>query len=635
MLIVVPALAFLLTYALIAAYQKKTSVQNTPLAILFVILFTSAFVFTSTEVLSLCNALNTFSLQLSWAFYLVAAGVLCIKTKPPFRSMFRCNIKLFFREHTFLKLVALLSLAVTFLISITAYPNTWDSMTYHLARIMHWLQNANTEHYPTAIDRQVAFQPLAEYWMMHFMCVSGTDKMANLVQWMFFGGSICAGYLIAAELGAGKKGKYLAVFFVSAIPMALLQSSSTQTDLAEGFFICTSILFLLKCLQHKFATQQVLLFALSVALACITKGTAYIYLLPLLFVFAVSAIVIQKTGAIKTALISICIIIFFNGLYWYRNFETYKYPLGQQYELNNKVISLNGFISNVSRNIAMHLRLPVAEYNDALNNSVKWIHEQIHTNLNAKNYTWPATPPFENGKFTLHEDSAGSFLHVLMFLLLFPLLFFSYRKRNRLLVLTAAIVLVMFFLFCLILRWQVWHVRLHLPMLLAGSVVCACVCENMHKKFTATVCILLFLYSLPFVFYNYSRPLVGPKNIFYKDTYNQYFFNKMAEQRPFFDMSAVIQRENLKNIAWVVTADAWEYPMWVLLQNEKNITMQHVLVNNPTKKLETEEAFAAFMPDAIITTTLEPDSLGQVHYKNADYFQTYKSDKWKLYVKTE
>src|SRR6185369_10694518 len=33
-------------------------------------------------------------------------------------------------------------------------PNTWDSMTYHMPRVMHWITNANIGFYPTANSRQ-------------------------------------------------------------------------------------------------------------------------------------------------------------------------------------------------------------------------------------------------------------------------------------------------------------------------------------------------------------------------------------------------------------------------------------------------------------------------------------------------
>ncbi|MFN0275233.1 MAG: glycosyltransferase family 39 protein [Chitinophagales bacterium] len=631
MLILLPVIAFFLTFLLVYALQKKLLRQKPALAFILSLVFSSCFVFINTELLSLFNAVTETAIKTSWILYVCILGLILRKVKLPLKEIFFLDRKFFFREYFFLKIAVLVILSVTLLISITAYPNTWDSMTYHLARVMHWLQNRNVEHYPTAIDRQVSFQPLAEYCMMHCMALSGIEKTANLVQWVFFCGIVCIAYELAGQIGAGKKGKYIACFLVATIPMAILQGSSTQNDLVAGFFIAGSILYLLKCIKEKFLKKDVFLFSVFVGLACISKGTAYIYLLPVLFVFA-SALIIRKSFlSVPTGLASVCIILLFCSLHWNRNYNTYGSITGPDYELQNRVITLNGLISNVSRNIAMHLRLPFPAYNNALNNAVVKFHNIIHTDIHAPSYKWSGTPAFVLGQFTTQEDSAGSLIHVVLLVILFTVCLFSFRKQNKYLLLTASIVFIMFILFCLILRWQVWHVRLHLPMLVCGSILCACLMERWNKHFLRVIAILIFLYSSLFLFYNYSRPLVGPKNIFFKREYNQYFFTNMQNQQPFFLMSAIIHREQLKNIGWVVSADAWEFPLWLLLSDEEGITMQHFLVSNQTSKIEKQEPFSSFVPDVVVSNTIEPDSLGRMYFKNKDYFLVYKSEKWKLY----
>ncbi|HSO12589.1 MAG TPA: hypothetical protein VLT51_09455, partial [Anaerolineales bacterium] len=53
-------------------------------------------------------------------------------------------------------LVGMLILGVT---AFVAAPNTWDSMTYHLSRVMHWEQNQSLAFYPTSISRQLYLGP--------------------------------------------------------------------------------------------------------------------------------------------------------------------------------------------------------------------------------------------------------------------------------------------------------------------------------------------------------------------------------------------------------------------------------------------------------------------------------------------
>jgi len=59
-------------------------------------------------------------------------------------------------------------------------PYNWDSLTYHLPRIMHWVQNKSVAHYATNIDRQIASPPLAEFINLHIYLLMG-KKMWHLI----------------------------------------------------------------------------------------------------------------------------------------------------------------------------------------------------------------------------------------------------------------------------------------------------------------------------------------------------------------------------------------------------------------------------------------------------------------------
>ena len=57
--------------------------------------------------------------------------------------------------------------ALTGAIALFAVPITWDSMTYHLARVAHWAQDHTVAFYPTHVVRQLYPPPWAEYAMLH------------------------------------------------------------------------------------------------------------------------------------------------------------------------------------------------------------------------------------------------------------------------------------------------------------------------------------------------------------------------------------------------------------------------------------------------------------------------------------
>ena len=75
-------------------------------------------------------------------------------------------------------------LALLALLAIVAPPNNWDSMVYHMGRVVHWMQNRSVDHYPTSIDRQLYLGPWTEFAILHLQVLTGGDRWANLVQWM-------------------------------------------------------------------------------------------------------------------------------------------------------------------------------------------------------------------------------------------------------------------------------------------------------------------------------------------------------------------------------------------------------------------------------------------------------------------
>jgi len=117
-------------------------------------------------------------------------------------------------------------------VSAVAYlPSTHDSMTYHLARVAHWLQNRSVEPYPTNIMRQVVIPPGGDYLLLFLQAISRSDRSANFVQlgcWLLL---ILAATPMARLFGAPRSIARHAGLLAAATPMAVLQASSTQNDL--------------------------------------------------------------------------------------------------------------------------------------------------------------------------------------------------------------------------------------------------------------------------------------------------------------------------------------------------------------------------------------------------------------------
>jgi hypothetical protein len=175
----------------------------------------------------LCGWIVYNVILLTFFFYLYKSGKVQIKTPQVF-----CSNGGDIYGYGFLAVI----LFVTFFIAVVYPPNNWDSMTYHLPRIEHWLQNKSLNHYYTSIDRQLLSAPFAEILILQGRALSGDDYLANLVQWFSFLGSIIGISKIAGRLGMNRKMQIVSALFFATVPMAILQASSTQTDLVTTFF---------------------------------------------------------------------------------------------------------------------------------------------------------------------------------------------------------------------------------------------------------------------------------------------------------------------------------------------------------------------------------------------------------------
>ncbi len=132
--------------------------------------------------------------------------------------------------------IAILAISVAVL-AISSSPNNFDSQTYHLPRIEHWVQNATVAVFPTDIHRQVDIGPGSEYLLTHLRLLSGGDGAYNLLQFLAAVGATLAASRIAAQLGGGPVAQLATVFLLATTPEVLLQASSTQVDLVAAAWV--------------------------------------------------------------------------------------------------------------------------------------------------------------------------------------------------------------------------------------------------------------------------------------------------------------------------------------------------------------------------------------------------------------
>ena len=192
----------------------------------------------STELLSLLGWLTFGSLLAGWTMMLATAGVLLARLGGS------CGLRRVDRLPPMpqgLDLVmagwGAIVVALSGAVALFAVPTTWDSMSYHLARVAHWAQNHTVAFYPTHIVRQLYQPPWAEFAMLHLYILAGSDRLANLVQWVAMAVSLVGVSVIARQLGAGPRGQLLSAFVCATIPMGIMQASTTQNDYVAALWL--------------------------------------------------------------------------------------------------------------------------------------------------------------------------------------------------------------------------------------------------------------------------------------------------------------------------------------------------------------------------------------------------------------
>jgi hypothetical protein len=168
-------------------------------------------------------------------------------------------------------------------LALASAPNTYDSQTYHLPRIEHWVAQGDVGPFAARIHRQVTYPPGAEYLLLHLRLLTGGDRLYPLTQWGC--GLLCAllASRIAAQLGGGRRAQLLAAFVVGTAPLVVLESSSTQTDLVVASLVAAVATVALDGVRARlFSALDVLLLGVGTGLVALTKPTGLFAVGPLL-----------------------------------------------------------------------------------------------------------------------------------------------------------------------------------------------------------------------------------------------------------------------------------------------------------------------------------------------------------------
>lgn len=444
-------------------------------------------------------------------------------------------------------------------------PLNWDTLTYHLPRVEHWLQNKNVGHYPTGIIRQNIFAPFAEYVILQGRALSGDDVFANSAQWLAYAGSILNVSLIAQLLGAGQRTQTFAALLCASIPMAILQASTCQTDMVTAWQLSSMVaLGLLWYREHR--PSAGILFGAALGLACLTKGTAYPIAFSFVLVYAVWALRQPRKRlfvAICAALLACLCILPFS----IRNMISYGDPLGSQKTIVSSTRitepSIKKTLANMVFNIATNIEIPYKwgkHFHTSVTKRVDYILKKLDVQ---DDIFFPGTKFSQRSYFFAHEDVAQNTLIVILLFISFPYLLLCGSKEIKIYI---TCVFTSFVTFCAIIAWQPWITRLQLPMFVLAAPVVSFIFTTRHHIRTG-ITVLLIICAIYFNLYHARHPILKQNMVhaIFDTREKQYFtLYKDLDYEKFREAAETLCRH--KNVGLIIGADSRYYPLFPLLR---------------------------------------------------------------------
>lgn len=535
------------------------------------------------EVLSALRLLTPGGVRGSWVLVaLVSAGAWRIgphhETSPP-RAVATDTPWTFWAAGT----VALVLLAMALL----SPPNTWDAMSYHMSRVLHWIQNRSLDPYPTHIMRQIYMPPWSGLAIVQLQLLAGSDALANTVQWAAMLGSVLAVAWFARLLGAGRGGQALASTFAMTIPMGILQATSTQTDYTVTFWLVAAA-----ALGLRFGQEPGWALGLAtggaLGLAALTKPTAYMYGLPLI-VWLVASLPRNAVGpALKALVPAAALALALNAGHFGRNLRTFGSPFGPIDKPNSGAEArphappggLRHEVGRLLKNLGLHLGSPVP-----------WLNREVVSGMQRLD-DWAGETVEEVPKGMMlgllaHEDVAGNPFHLFLILLASGYVLSHGRRFPRAAALLPFALLGATLIFVHAMPWARFNSRLHLPLFVLAAPLVALAAERvLPPRGLSALTAILFVLAIPWLVRNSSRRFLGRNNVFTTPRETLYFMNSPSREERTRRAALFLRSAGCRTVALTLRGDDWEYPLRVLAGS--GLHFVHAGVTNRTGPLPAE-----------------------------------------------
>lgn len=586
-----------------------------------------ALLFGTINVLSIFHAITKSNILISYSMVCIAIFFYKLKRKRKYNYRLKERIGEL-DKRTWMLLVLF---CIPLIASIIYVPYNWDSMTYHLARIVNWEQFQSIEHYATGNDRQVASPVLPAYNNLFVYVITNQSvRLLNLQQCIAYGINAYMVYQIARKIEVKKNYAYVGALLFMTAPIALAEAMTTQVDHLSTMYLLFFVYLVLgfirtkECLSwNKSTVETIVVMAACIAFSYLSKPSTGFGILVFLVALLIACIRRKDRiiELIKMAVVALAVIVIPLSFDWIRNYLSFGSISIDQVGSRQLIGTLkpNYVFINLLKNFT-HNIFPI------LNENYQGLMVSILTKIS--NFLGVAIndPTIsEDGRMfgyssvgTYGCDTAPNYILVIILCFCLLLLPFVYRKMTRIQRQVSMASIVSFLLFCMVLRWEPFVTRY---MISYFAMVCVAVVvilqkgeelEFLNGKIAIVQAVVLFsLTSLFFqTMYIYNSSIVDEEGYFKIGQWELGVQYRAATD--------YIKEQDYGNIGIALGVDTYEFPLWrMLLEDEYEI--RHVMVESGLSQYESVE----FIPDCVIIAnrginTQELQYNGKTFLKNAE-----------------
>ena len=544
------------------------------------------------ELLGITSNLDLKKLQISFLLLNLTLFILAYLN-------YRCYFKspLLFKPNIYLLLICI-PILISFFKGYSIAPNVYDSMTYHLPRILHWINQENLDFYYTSNTRQNAVPPLASYIMMSIFSLTGNDRFFFLISFV----PILATYvLIYKVIYIHTKNSYFAyvglILFVFT-PTTIGFSSDIYVD-AFGTFLTTLLLYLYVQLTQKSDVNYFYYALFLIPLLFLTKSNSVILAI-IIFIFMIFALRARVIMIFPRILLTMSLTLPFTLPFGIRFFN-------YNVSVNNVIVTnydLNSILLNVIKNFLTLIQTPLP----FINNYLEILYHTSNSVLGSK----IAVGNFEYyGKFYLSNDiGIDAVGNPILWAFSFIAVFLLIQKRKYLSLVHIFVVQLLILL--TVFLWQPWIGRFSPPLLALGSILFGLALSQLkygrYKKVFLKILIgLSVIYGSFWLLYQPGKSLLNPKPLYIAASklgissaaaeglrhdlklprQIQYFAFSQNVQDSYINATELIIKNNYRNIFLISSGDDIEFPIWSLTDYKipvvhidvKNISSEYLLIS--------------------------------------------------------